>query len=88
MPAKWGSSPRLNVGIVRSTIESAPLQAEFEAASDLALVGGLRNQRLRLDGVARLGAVLVVERDFTAVFVRVERRFGHEGPFSGVRCRA
>ena len=64
------------------------LQAEFETAGDLALVGGLRNQRLRLDGVARLGAVLVVERHFTAVFVRVERRFGHESPFSGVRCRA
>ena len=63
------------------------LQAEFAAARDLALVGGLRNQRLGLDGVARLGAVLVVERHFTAVFVRVERRLGHEGPFSGVRCR-
>ena len=83
MPAKWGSSPRLNVGIDRIDDRVGALQAEFEAARDLALVGGLRDQRLGLDGVARLGAVLVVERHFTAVFVRGERRLGHEGPFSG-----
>ena len=61
MPAKCGSSPRLNVGMRLSTIESAPWQAELEAARDLFLPLRRRQQRFGLDGVPSLGAVVVVQ---------------------------
>ena len=67
MPAKCGSSPRENVGIVRSTMESAPGQAQLQAAGDLPLV--LRGGQFGLSshGECSLRPVVVVQRRTTAI---------------------
>ena len=61
MPAKCGSSPRENVGMRRSTIESAPCRPSLQAAGDLLLPLRRRQRRLGADGERGLGAVVVVQ---------------------------
>ena len=76
MPAKCGSSPRLKVGMRRSTMESAPCRPSSRprATSSSHLVVG---DPLPLNRVPGLRPVVVVQRHLTAILMVP----GHIDPF-------